>query len=352
MKLSRRLPHFGWVLSLSLLLCAAAHAQVTGQQRAEAAGHDIVGSPAPRVVLETIDGQTIDLGSLYGKKAVYLKFWATWCVPCREQMPHFERAYESEGPDLAVIAVNIGFDDSVEDVRAYREKLGIKMPIVIDDGTLGAALNLRVTPQHVVIGRDGRIQYVGHLANDQLDAAVQAARKAPASAAAGGNDGGDSVGIKKVSLYRPGDEAPHVSAKTLDGSQFSLHETGARYPTVLVFLSPWCESYLATSRPAISANCRDVREQVEALAKQHPQVRWLGIASGIWVTKEDLGKYQADYKVTIPLTLDESSALFRTFQVRKVPTVVVIDTHGRVERRMEGSDPRLSADLQAVTSRR
>jgi hypothetical protein len=89
--------------------------------------------------------------------------------------------------------------------------------------------------------------------------------------------------------------------------------------------------------------------QVDALAKQHPRVRWLGIASSLWATKEDLGKYQADYKVTIPLTLDESGALFRTFQVRNVPTVIIIDSHGRIERRIEGSDPRLSADLQAVT---
>jgi len=121
---------------------------------------------------------------------------------------------------------------------------------------------------------------------------------------------------------------------------------------VLVFLSPWCESYLATSRAALSARCRDVRLQVDALAKKHPQVRWLGIASGIWATKEDLSKYRSDYKVTIPLTLDESGALFHTFRVSSVPTVIVIDTHGRIERRIEGNDPRLPTQLQAVTSAR
>jgi len=350
MKVARLLLHFGWLLSL--LFCASAHAQVTGQQRAEAAGHDLVGSPAPRMVLKTIDGETIDLGSLYGKKAVYLKFWATWCVPCREQMPHFERTYESAGSDLVVIAVNAGFNDSLEDVRAYRKQLGIKMPIVIDDGSLGAALNLRVTPQHVVIGRDGRIQYVGHLVNDRLEAALQAARSAPGALAVAAHVGNDGVGIKKASLYQPGDPVPQFSAKTLDGSQFSLQEAGEQQPAVLVFLSPWCESYLETSRAAVSAKCREVRLQVDALAKEHPQVRWLGIASSLWATKQDLGKYQADYKVTIPLTLDESGALFRTFQVRNVPTVLVIDTHGRIERRMEGSDPQLPAALQAVTSRR
>ena len=158
-------------LAALFLMSAAALADDAGQKMAEAAGRDLIGSPAPRIVLETIDGGTIDLGSLYGKKAVYLKFWATWCVPCRQQMPHFEHAYETAGADLAVIAVDVGFNDSVEEIRKYRKQLGITMPIVFDsDGQVGAAFHLRVTPQHIVIGRDGRIRYVGHLADQGLDA--------------------------------------------------------------------------------------------------------------------------------------------------------------------------------------
>jgi quercetin dioxygenase-like cupin family protein/peroxiredoxin len=139
--------------------------QPTGQERAEAAGRSLVGAPAPKLVFDTLDGEQIDLARFYGKKAVYLKFWATWCKPCREQMPHFEHVYQTAGPDLEVIAVNAGFDDTPEDVREFRRKFGITMPIVIDDGRLGSAFNLRVTPEHIVIGRDGRIQYIGHLAD-------------------------------------------------------------------------------------------------------------------------------------------------------------------------------------------
>jgi thiol-disulfide isomerase/thioredoxin len=95
------------------------------------------------LMLTTIDGDVIDLGGLYGKKAVYLKFWATWCMPCRQQMPHFEHAYETAGADMAVIAIDVGFNDSIEAIRAYRKKLGITMPIVFDDGSLGAAFHLR-----------------------------------------------------------------------------------------------------------------------------------------------------------------------------------------------------------------
>ncbi|HEY5264924.1 MAG TPA: TlpA disulfide reductase family protein, partial [Steroidobacteraceae bacterium] len=159
------------------VFCAAlgvvpAGAEVSGQQRAQTAGRALLSTAAPPLVLKTIDGGTIDLGSLYGKKAVYLKFWATWCVPCRQQMPHFEHAYESSGTDLAVIAIDVGFNDSIAAIQTYRRRLGIKMPIVFDDGRLARAFRVRVTPTHVVIGRDGRIQYVGHLADHELDAAL------------------------------------------------------------------------------------------------------------------------------------------------------------------------------------
>jgi thiol-disulfide isomerase/thioredoxin len=319
-----------------LLLGKSADAETSGQQRAEAAGRGLVGSPAPRLVLRTIDGDTIDLGSLYGKKAVYLKFWATWCVPCREQMPHFEHTYENAGSELAVIAINAGFDDSVEEIQRYRRELGITMPIVLDDGRLGAAFNLRVTPQHIVIGRDGRIQYVGHLADQRLDAALTAARNpGPTAAVAGGADGPASVESIHVGV---GDSLPAQSVTTLDGRSFPFRDHGTPRPTVLVFLSPWCESYLATTRPAISASCRRTREQVSELARDQ-RVRWLGIASGLWATPEDLRKYQTEYKIHIPLTLDESGALFRTFRVTDVPTVLVADAQGRVLQRVSTEEP-------------
>ena len=309
-------------------------AEASGQERAEAAGRGLVGSPAPRLVLKTIDGDTIDLGALYGKKAVYLKFWATWCVPCREQMPHFEHTYETAGPDLAVIAINAGFDDSIAEIQKYRRAVGITMPIVLDDGRLGAAFNLRVTPQHIVIGRNGRIEYVGHLADARLDAALLAARQrqpAAASTTAG------SAPVLAESHISVGDRLPAQSVTTLDGQSFAFRTSARPRPTVLVFLSPWCESYLATTRPAISASCRRSREQIDALA-QDQRVRWIGIASGLWADAEDLRKYRADYKVRIPLTLDESGSLFRAFRVTDVPTILIADAQGKLIRRVVPED--------------
>ena len=332
----------GWSLGVS-----PAMAEASGQQRAQAAARAILGSPAPRLVLKTIDGDPIDLGSLYGKKAVYLKFWATWCVPCREQMPHFEHVYETAGPEMAVIAIDVGFNDSIEAIRAYRKKLAITMPIVFDDGSLGAAFHLRVTPTHIVIGRDGRIRYVGHLADKELDSVLIAARtatRAPADreahAAAVADSDSPPIAV--------GDLLPKRTLRTLDGTRFELQQRGAgQRKTVLVFLSPWCESYLATTRPEVSANCRSVRAQFTALAAD-PRVRWLGVASGLWANSEDLRKYRAENKVTIPLTLDASGDVFRAFRVNDVPTVLIADAGGRIVRRIEGSAAQDEAALRTA----
>jgi thiol-disulfide isomerase/thioredoxin len=325
----------------------AAAAEATGQQRAQAAGRAILGTAAPRRTVTTIDGDVIDLGSLYGKKAVYLKFWATWCVPCREQMPHFEHAYETAGSDMAVIAVDVGFNDSVEAVRAYRKKLAISMPIVFDDGSLGTAFHLRVTPTHIVIGRDGRISYVGHLADGELDAALLAARAAPAAPTAPGSH----VSVSESANARPigiGDLLPHRSLATIDGQRFELlHAAAPQRLTVLVFLSPWCESYLAASQHETAANCRSIREQFTALAAD-PRVRWLGIASGLWANSEDLRKYRTEHRVPIPLTLDASGDLFRAFRVNEVPTVLIADAGGRSVRRIEGSAAQDAAALRSA----
>jgi hypothetical protein len=97
-------------------------------------------------------------------------------------MPHFERTFETLGNDIEVIAVNTNFNETPQGIASYRDRHGLKMPIVIDDGRLASALNLRVTPQHVLIGRDGRITYVGHLTDNKLDAALMDIRAQTTSA--------------------------------------------------------------------------------------------------------------------------------------------------------------------------
>jgi thiol-disulfide isomerase/thioredoxin len=304
----------------------------SGQGRAIEAGRALIGKAAPVAVFRTIDGESVDLGRVYGRKPVHLTFWATWCVPCRQQMPGFEADYEKYRDQIVTVAINTGFNDNEAAVRDYRRRLGLQMPITIDDGSLGEAFNLRVTPQHVVIGRSGRVLFVGHEADSRLhDALAQAIREPGADFAA-------IAAEHNIKAATPIDDAAGfpIRGAIADGR-----------PRVLVFFSPWCESYLEMSRPADAAACRRVREEVNNLAI-HDRAHWLGVASGIWSSAKDLNEYRATKALPIPLYLDESGQTFRSFKVQQVPTVIILDNKGRVARRLGPRDGGLDAALHEV----
>ncbi|MBS0373810.1 MAG: redoxin domain-containing protein [Proteobacteria bacterium] len=313
----------------------AAHAN-EGQDRARTAGASLLGTLAPALELRTIEGRTIRLADYYGHRPVYLKFWATWCVPCREQMPHFERTYEARRGTMAVIAVNAGFNDSEADIRRYREELKLRMPMVRDDGRLAEAFHLRVTPQHVVIGRDGRILYVGHLADAALEAALAAASGPAASA------------VAHVSPAAAPATAPNLALQLVDGGEAAIAAASGA-PTLLAFVSPWCESYLEKSRPERSAECRDARLLLEELHAARPAARLYAVASGLWAGHDDAVEYRDHAHVTVPLALDASGDVFRRFAVQDVPTFVVVDGNGRERARFARRASR--ASLEAALDR-
>lgn len=315
----------------------------SGQGRALEAGRVLIGKAAPAAVLRTIDGQSIDLAEAYGRKPVYLKFWATWCIPCRQQMPGFESDFQEYRDRILTIAVNTGFNDSEDAIRQYRLRHGLSMPIAIDDGSLGEALNLRVTPQHVVIGRSGRILYVGHEEDAGLRDAMERAIAEPPSGVA-------AAKYVQRRGYGVGDMLKHVDQSLEKTAGFALSGSSPDGKArVLMFFSPWCESYLKESRPEQAAACSRVRNQVNQLAAPGGP-RFVGISSGLWSSSKDLADYRASKALTIPVHLDADGRLFRSFGVREVPTLIVIDSSGRIARRIGPNDGGLNVAIRAASA--
>jgi thiol-disulfide isomerase/thioredoxin len=117
--------------------------------------------PAPDFILPQLDGHDLRLSSYRGK-VVLLDFWATWCDPCREEIPHLvelQQKYASSG--LQVIGVSM--DDSSDPVRPFSQQFHINYPVAMgtaQTGTMyGGILGL---PIAFLIGRDGRI-YAKHI---------------------------------------------------------------------------------------------------------------------------------------------------------------------------------------------
>lgn len=296
------------------------------QTLVQSSASHLIGRQARVLSLMTIDDRRIDLAKIYGREAVYLEFWATWCVPCLQQMPHLIRTYELAGGRLFVLAVNTGFNETLPAVLAYRQKMGLKMPIVIDDGRFARAFGLRATPQHVVIDRAGRISYIGHLADSQLDKAILAAEASPPATSSGARIGGG--GVADSASHGMGERVPNSFLHSIDHKRIRLYDTASGQRTILYFFSPWCESYFRASRPSMAAACHAATKWVAEGGARDQRV--VGIASGLWITAREVADYRANNKATAPMVLDAHGTLFREFGIRTVPAFVVLDSSGNI----------------------
>lgn len=111
---------------------------------------------APDFTLPLIDGGQLQLSSYRGK-VVLLDFWATWCVPCREETPHFvELQQKYGGQGLQIIGVSM--DDSIEPIRSFYRQFHINYPVVMGTADVGAAYGgVLGLPIAFLIDREGRI---------------------------------------------------------------------------------------------------------------------------------------------------------------------------------------------------
>ncbi|MCX6025301.1 MAG: TlpA disulfide reductase family protein [Chloroflexi bacterium] len=92
----------------------------------------VVGATAPSFALATLDGKRVDLRALRGTPLV-LNFWATWCEPCRTEMPLLQSHYEAgRSAGLRILAIN--FDEPEPQVRSFVDELGLTFDILLDPG--------------------------------------------------------------------------------------------------------------------------------------------------------------------------------------------------------------------------
>ncbi|MFZ2648922.1 MAG: TlpA disulfide reductase family protein [Burkholderiaceae bacterium] len=116
-------------------------------------------SPAPDFTLRSLDGQNLRLSEQRGR-VVMLNFWATWCGPCRQEMPHLNRLYEKyRTAGFVVFGVNV--DEDIRNVAAVVSKLALKFPVLPDLGKrVSQRYDVSAMPSTVLIDRDGRVRHM------------------------------------------------------------------------------------------------------------------------------------------------------------------------------------------------
>jgi peroxiredoxin len=115
-----------------------------------------VGMAAPDFTLPDMAGKNQRLSDYRGK-VVFLNFWATWCPPCREEMPSMERLHQTfKGRGLLVLAVNL--QESPNLVRKFARNFGLSFPILLDEtGEVSSAYGARAIPVTYLIDTNGSI---------------------------------------------------------------------------------------------------------------------------------------------------------------------------------------------------
>ena len=126
---------------------------------------------APDFTIQTVGGDRISLQSLQGT-AVVLNFWASWCGPCKQETPAFNRFHRAN-PGIPIIGLAVDSGNASK-VRATAKKWGIQYPVAVADAALQRRYDISTLPTTVVVGPDGKVAdiHVGIMLERQLTRAI------------------------------------------------------------------------------------------------------------------------------------------------------------------------------------
>jgi thiol-disulfide isomerase/thioredoxin len=155
--------------ALVALLTAAGVQQLHAQESGIA-----VGTRAPAVKVNDLDGKPVDLGRYIGKQPVFLEFWATWCELCEELLPRVRAAQAAYGSKVEFIGVNVTVNQSPERVRKYLETHQPGFRTLYDDeGTSIRAFQVPTTSYVVIVDKSGKVAYTGTGGTQEFDTVLR-----------------------------------------------------------------------------------------------------------------------------------------------------------------------------------
>lgn len=168
------------VVAITVMIIGGQHlARKPGTPGAVSVGH-VRGSVAPDFELKDLDGRTVRLADLRGK-AVLLNFWATWCPPCKEEIPWFVDLQKQYGPQgLQIVGVNMDDNAGRDAIAKFAAEMKIDYPILLgNDKVADAYGGVDSLPTTFYIGRDGKIvsRVFGLATHSEVEQNIRAALK-------------------------------------------------------------------------------------------------------------------------------------------------------------------------------
>lgn len=154
------------ILTTTIIVAGGLYALLSGTQTSRSPDdvhfigeHPLHGQEAPDFALEQMNGQTFRLSDHRGE-VVVVNFWATWCPPCRHEVPGFVELQEELGEEgLTFVGVSLD-EEGFEVVRPFAEEMDINYPLVVDDGTVASQFGgVPALPTTFVVGSEGEVQF-------------------------------------------------------------------------------------------------------------------------------------------------------------------------------------------------
>ena len=133
-----------------------------------------VGTKAPVVAVEDLDGKSVDLGQYIGHQPVVLEFWATWCPLCKALEPSLKAAHARYGRTVRFVAIGVGVNQSPASIKRHLAQHPLPFPVLYDaSGAAVRAYEAPTTSYIVVVNKAGTVTYTGTGAEQDIAAALQ-----------------------------------------------------------------------------------------------------------------------------------------------------------------------------------
>ncbi len=253
---------------------------------------------------EVFDAEPININKAIGQQPVYIKFWATWCLECRQELPSLQKTYEKFQKKIAIYAVNLNINETDDFIRQLKQKHNLTIPIVMDNnGSIASNFLFYGTPFHVLINAKGQVVYSTYKDDASLQQQLEL-------------------------LSQPESKPLTLETSPSEGSVVPNQKKGI---SLLYLSATWCDWYMKDIHPDMAKNCINATQLMNQLYAQNSRMILNAYVTHLWTEEKDLNDYLKKFSIPYKVSIDEGS-IARHYRVTQYPTLIVFKNGKEVKR--------------------